>query len=1012
MKPGKISFVLLSMFLYLTSSIAWSQLTVSTFAGTANTAGFVDGPKNTARFDSPAGVAVDSAGNLYVIDAFNHCVRKISTSGNVSTFAGNGTSGFLDGQDTSARFNTPQGILYGYDHHLYVADAGNNSVRKITLNGLVSTFAGSGQSGHLDGVDTVAKFRAVMGLTMDEKGNIFAADPFNHCIRKIDTQGNVSTFAGDTILGYKNDIGRDARFTIPTSVVIDTAGNVYVAEPFNHTVRKITPNGVVTTFAGDTISDYVNGTRSNARFRQPYFLGISPENHIYVSDQQTWVMRHIGTDDMVSLLAGTPGSAGLVNGSGNSAQFFNLSGMAMHNQRALYVADYNNRVIRKIVTDQPQVTDEPLYYLCKGDRMIFAASGGTEYRWYADIEGKELLHTGSQFITPSLFESTTFYVTNVYKGLESEPLSRRILIQPMPLNFNVNSCVGNEPLYTVAFTNTTPNLNNFEFYWDFGDSYTSDSIHPVHQYSAEGTYTVQLIAMNNFTGCMDTVSKEIEVFEAPFLEFTHDTACVGAAVNFYGNGTISYGGLDYFWHFGNSDSAFTSEPDHIFSTPGDKNISLTVISDSNNCQTTVNKTVRVYENPVADFEFEKNCLFDTVEFNNLTQSVSQITDHYWSFGDGNNSVLSDPVNYYPDTGSYNVHLTVSNIEGCIDSIDKNINIIPAPYVDFGFSIACQYQSVMFSDSTIAPYGEPVYSWNFGDGNSDTISDPVHNYANSGDFNVILTVSVEGGCTKEKIREITVFPTAVADFEFNDVCDGDSVFFINTTQYEGTDELVYMWNFGDGSNSTDIDPVHLYNNTVSYKVQLFATAVSECKDSVLYEVNVYEIPDSEFDIVQNGLTVTLTPANINAASYSWEFGDGNNSEEKEPVHTYSEGGEYTISLTIISENGCSNTTEHSTAVTSVFSEKLFQNNINIYPNPVRVGSSLQLMLNSQYNDYISVQITDVSGRIVLENRSFRIESGLNDLEILNKNEAGLKPGIYNLKLENSAGYQYFEKIMLY
>jgi streptogramin lyase len=221
---------------------------VSTFAGTG-VAGSADGT-DTATFNSPLGVATDKAGNVYVADYENDIIRKISPAGVVSTLAGKGgVPGVADGLDTAARFNLPEAVAVDASGNVYVVDNGNNAIRKITPAGQVTTLAGNGSPGSANGTGNNASFNSPFGIALDAAGNVYVADAGNNMIRKITPSGTVTTLAGRTSAGAGNGTGNAAMFNTPSGLAVDAAGNVYVADENNNQIRKITPAGVVTTLA-------------------------------------------------------------------------------------------------------------------------------------------------------------------------------------------------------------------------------------------------------------------------------------------------------------------------------------------------------------------------------------------------------------------------------------------------------------------------------------------------------------------------------------------------------------------------------------------------------------------------------------------------------------------------------------------------------------------------------------------------------------------------------------------
>ncbi len=205
-------------------------------------------------------------------DGLNHKIRKITPAGEVSTLAGSGAYGFADGDGINAKFYFPKGIALDASGNLYVADDINHRIRKITPTGTVTTIAGS-TSGSDDGDGINAKFNNPRGVTLDAAGNIYVADAGNHRIRKITPTGTVSTIAGSTV-GVTEGIGTAAKFNTPAGVAVDASGNIYVADDENERIRKITTNGTVSTLAGGFLQGFTDGVGGDAQFRSPTGLAI------------------------------------------------------------------------------------------------------------------------------------------------------------------------------------------------------------------------------------------------------------------------------------------------------------------------------------------------------------------------------------------------------------------------------------------------------------------------------------------------------------------------------------------------------------------------------------------------------------------------------------------------------------------------------------------------------------------------------------------------------------------
>jgi ATP-dependent protease HslVU (ClpYQ) peptidase subunit len=318
--------------------------TVSTLAG--STFGFANGAGTLAQFKSPNDVAVDGDGNVYVADYNNLQIRKISKNGEVSTLAGSGIQGFADGAGTSAQFNGVTSLTVDATGNVYVADTSNHKIRKITPDGKVTTLAG-GTAGFLDGTSISAKFSYPTGVALDAAGNVYVADGNNQKIRKITPDGEVTTLAGSTI-GFADGIGTEAKFNNPTRVAVDATGNVYVSDDNNNKIRKITPAGTVTTLAGSTRGSE-DGSATTAQFGYLYGLAVDRVGNVYVADTGNHRIRKITPSGTVSTLVGS--KPGFEDGSITVAKFNSPKGVALDAAGNVYVADSENNKIRKISQD-------------------------------------------------------------------------------------------------------------------------------------------------------------------------------------------------------------------------------------------------------------------------------------------------------------------------------------------------------------------------------------------------------------------------------------------------------------------------------------------------------------------------------------------------------------------------------------------------------------------------------------------------------------------------------------
>ncbi len=317
---------------------------VSTFAGDGTT-GSTDGAGNVANFNKPIGVAIDASGNVFVSDYLNAKIRKISPSGIVSTFAGSGNSAYTDGTGTAASFGGPRGMAITNTGIIYVCDLG--IIRKITSGAVVTTFAGSGANGSTNGTGTAASFNITTGAALDASGNIYIVDFNNNNIRKITPAGVVSTFAGSGANGSANGMGTAASFYRPNGIAIDNTGNIYIADEANHLIRKITSGGFVSTLAGSGSPGSADGMGTAASFYDPSGMAVDDLGNVYVAEYINCKIRKITPAGLVSTLAGS-GIPSSTNGIGTAASFNYPTDLALDDSGNMYVTEYIGNKVRKI----------------------------------------------------------------------------------------------------------------------------------------------------------------------------------------------------------------------------------------------------------------------------------------------------------------------------------------------------------------------------------------------------------------------------------------------------------------------------------------------------------------------------------------------------------------------------------------------------------------------------------------------------------------------------------------
>ncbi|MBK9175485.1 MAG: PKD domain-containing protein [Flavobacteriales bacterium] len=487
-------------------------------------------------------------------------------------------------------------------------------------------------------------------------------------------------------------------------------------------------------------------------------------------------------------------------------------------------------------------------------------------------------------------------------GSDTAQYTITVLPNQVTAFFNMDPVQGCSPL-TVDLTHFT--FGDTALYWTFGDGNISLLPDPTHTYTQPGTYTITLEAF----GCgYDAYSQQVTVHPAPSPSFTvaPQGTCVGGEFTFT-NTTPGISGSQ--WTFGDGGTSDITSPTHSYGSSGSFPVTLTVTSALNGCTASVTQNVIVSITPIAAFTPSPSdgCINLDVAFTNASSGAGF---YQWDFGDGNTSGLFEPFHQYTQAGSYTVTLIAENVNGCADTITSTVVAHPLPDALFSLSAQQSCSSPVTVQTLNASQGAVGYQWDLGNGQGSLLNQPSITFDGPGSYTVRLTATNQFGCTDTHEEVFVVHPTPEASFtaQPQPACVGRPISFTNTS----LNAFAFRWGFGDGGISLADAPLHSYANPGTYTITLIATGAGGCADTLVASAAITVNPTPLADFTSDTLVsvrnaIQFSNLSQGASLYTWDFGDGEGSDEAHPLHLFpADGGGYTVCLVAVNTFSCPDT----------------------------------------------------------------------------------------------------------
>lgn len=495
-------------------------------------------------------------------------------------------------------------------------------------------------------------------------------------------------------------------------------------------------------------------------------------------------------------------------------------------------------------------------------------------------------------------------------------ISKTVAIEAKPVaDFNNSVLCANSAVEFRDNSNISAGVVN-QWYWDFGDNTTSLQKNPVKTYNTPGNYTVKFVA-KSATGCIsDTLPRLISVSSKPTGSFTVADTCFGNTTRFTGSAAVTNGTItNWWWSLGNNSNSSVQNPNTAYAAPGNFTIRFAATANTGCASDTITRSVRIGSKPIAGFSESTQCGNKQVSFTGQSSNANEpVTGWYWNYGNAVTGNQQNPVYTYNSFGDYTVKFVAKSSLGCVsDTALKPIQVNAKPVGAVQIDNGCLNTSLSITENSAIEYGSITgWYWSFGDATSSTQREPVKVYNNTGNFTVKFAATSNRNCVSDTItKSITIEPKPVAAFTLKDGCAGEPLQLKNNSSISfGTIDKHY-WNFGDGNTANTQLPGYSYTNGGNYIIEYTAVSKNGCvADTVKQPVLIETKPVVDFNFGNScaGKEIPFENKTTNTfgsiTGWQWNFGNNTSSTLEQPVITYSKFGNYPVTLTAVTANGCS------------------------------------------------------------------------------------------------------------